>query len=105
MVQIARSADCGNSPNYQFAEELIVALLTGDVSTLESAGALDVCSGQMTDEPLTNIDIEHVVTHGKVGAVSGTVTSMGGLTAGFCFVLEFANAKADRLSKVIRYSL
>ena len=105
MVQVARSADCGNSPKNQFAEELIVALLSGDVSTLESAGALDICSEQMTDEPPTVIEIEHVVTHGKVGAVSGTVTGIGDLTAGFCFVLEFATAKADRLSKVVRYSL
>jgi len=105
MVQVERSADCGNSPKNQFAEELIVALLSGDVSTIESAGALDICSGQMTGEPPTNIQIEHVVTHGKVGAVSGTVTLSDGLSAGFCFVLEFATAKADRLSKVIRYSL
>lgn len=105
MLEVERSADCGNSPKNQFAEALVIALLSRDMATLEAAGASDMGLEQMPGEPPAKIQIEHVVTHGKVGAVSGTITMSDGRSAGFCFVLEFATAKADRLSKVIRYKL
>lgn len=105
MTSIRRSADCGNSPKNQFAEEYVIALLTGDMRTLEPASADGINIEQGHGETPSTIQIDHVVTHGKVGAVSGTVGFDNGRSSGFCFMLTFETAKANRVSKVTRYSL
>jgi hypothetical protein len=104
MIEVRRSADCGNSPKNQFAEEFVLAVLTGDRAKVEQASVADLKIEQTPAEGLIGIDIENVVTHGRAGAVNGTVTSRDGRKTGFCFVLAFASAKADRVAKVTRYT-
>ena len=103
MVEVRRSADCGNSPKNQFAEEYVIALLTGDISTLERSSSFNISAEQISSERLSRVQIDHVVTHGKVGAVNGTLGMSDGHSAGFCFVLVFASAKADRVAEITRY--
>ena len=105
MVQIRRSADCGNSPKNRFAEQYVIALLTGDLPAVQRGITSDVRNERLFGEVPAEIEIENVVTHGKVGAVSGSLITNNGRSAGFCFVLVFATAKADRVSKITRYTL
>ncbi len=54
-----------------------------------------------TDD-VTQLTIEHVISHGRVGAVNGAV-QRGGKTNDFCDVFEFANAKAERVKSIRSY--
>jgi hypothetical protein len=110
--RIVPSGDCGNSPKNTLLQDITVAFAERDAGFLsdhltddfrwEVVGARVVeglaASMQALDETddVSQLTVEHVVSHGRVGAVNGTV-QQGGLTSDFCDVFEFANAKAERV--------
>ena len=102
MTKLRRSGDCGNSPKNLFAEDFAIALFTGDREALGRTAAEGLDLGKLPEPPV-EMSIDHVVTHGKAGAVNGTLVAKDGGSEGFCLVLTFASAKADRVSKVQRY--
>ncbi len=55
-----------------------------------------------TNSDVTQLTIEHVISHGRVGAVNGVVVHRD-VTHDFCSVYEFANAKAERVKSIKSY--
>jgi hypothetical protein len=122
MTKIVRSKDCGNSPKNQLVENLAVALATGDRRTAASLVTDDVqwnivggevLSGRETvlralldvnGKAIVQLTVLHVVTHGKAGAVNGTV-QFRDTEQGFCDVFEFSNAKATNVSQITSYRI
>lgn len=119
MPEIILSGECGNSPKNAFAEQLAVALMTGDdrnlsewltpdcSADLPGPGHLDgvAAIGSAMKKQAANLDrieIHHAITHGRVGAVNGEV-SAAGTRRGFALVFEFRNTKADSVAAIRLY--
>jgi hypothetical protein len=121
MTKVQRSAECKNSPKNAFAEEVAVQLLTQGTDVVANIVTDDAVLGGDSEEAiegreqilaligrglepdLETLEIHHAITHGKVGAVNGTMGLGDGSRRGFCFVLEFASTKADRVKRVQVY--
>lgn len=54
--------------------------------------------------PASELTIEHVVSHGRSGAVDGVVT-VGGKSRAFCHMYDFANAKGTKVRSLTTYTL
>lgn len=120
MVKVQKSKDCGNSPKNTFAQEFAVALLAGKAQFLKAASSEDilwVVSRSKSVEGIKNLleevekgpqisllKIDHVTTHGKVGAVSGALRA-NGEERSFCISIEFSSVSAKQVKKVITYWL
>lgn len=52
----------------------------------------------------TSLDIQHVISHGKAGAIDGVV-QFGNKRRAFCHVFEFSSAKGGRVKSITTYSL
>jgi len=120
MTRILKHADCGNSPKNQLVQDLTIAMARGDQ---ERARAL-VTEGmewvQIGRKPVVGVDafckaftrygpasvltIEHVVSHGRAGAVDGVV-EFGKKRRAFCHVYEFSNAAGSRVKALTSYSI
>lgn len=115
-MKVKRCADCANSPKNGFAEDVAIAVLGADRSGLNSRLAqdavLDIVGAARIagrDEiiaglsPAHSVEVDTVVTHGRAGAVSGTI-GRAAKQARFSMVLRFATAKADAVRLVELYS-
>lgn len=119
-VKIIRSADCGNSPKNKFVEDFVVAIAERDEGFIRNAldadaewfsisrkpvhGAQDIATALLKGASATRVEIEHVVTHGRAGAVNG-VTEFGDKLRYFCHMYEFANTKGTSIRKLTSYSI
>jgi hypothetical protein len=122
MTEIVRSADCGNSPKNKFVEDLEVAFAQRDTGFLLDRVANDIhwnivgetsIRGKVAleqaiesipqDCEVTEITINHVVTHGKVGVVNGIIKRNNGRTCEFCSVYEFSNTKGTNVRDITSY--
>ena len=122
MTEIVRSADCGNSPKNKFVEDLEVAFAQRDTGFLLDRVADDIhwnIVGETSirgkdaleqaiesipqDCEVTEITINHVVTHGKVGVVNGIIKRNNGRTCEFCSVYEFSNTKGTNVRDITSY--
>lgn len=117
MTTISQSRDCGNSPKNRFAEQIAIALEIGDTGfltdVLDEGVTWEAASGEVTgcDQVLAQVkktrkpkglSIDHVVTHGKAGAVNGVLELD---SAGrFCHVLTFTNTKCQTLQRITSFS-
>lgn len=117
MTHINRSADCGNSPKNKMAEDIAIALETGDVdffsSVLDEGALWNNASANLTapeailgklnamPKPAT-VTIDRVISHGKAGAVNGVV-SRGRAERRFCHVIEFTSVKCSRVRRIETY--
>lgn len=119
MTRIIRSKDCGNSPKNVFAEDIALALEKQDKVFLievfepnlawengnETLSGQEACVAQLAKlKKPTKIKIDHVVTHGKSGAVNGTSWHGKSEPRRFCHILEFANARCKTLARICTYS-
>jgi hypothetical protein len=122
VTEINRSGECGNSPKNQLVENVSVALATADVDALSewvtdearwevvggptARGRSDLAAAveRAGREEPTAVIIEHVVTHGKAGAVSGRV-AFGQRTREFCDVYEFSTARGTHVQSVKSYRI
>lgn len=117
MIQVNRSADCGNSPKNKIAEDIAVALETRNiefVSTILDANATWNYEGGTvrTAESILNflatlntplsITVDSVVSHGKAGAVNGETSREKGAQR-FCYVIEFTSVKCNRICRIESY--
>lgn len=121
MPKITRSPDCGHSPKNQLLEEFAIARVTNDTSVLDrllSSEATWTIVGQplivgkeavmqeikkMRSGRVTDVTIQHVTQHGKIGAVNGQVSIRGGSKIDFCDMCEFASAKGTLISTITSY--
>lgn len=109
MVELVGSRDCGNSPKNKFVQEVAAAVESGQANPKDfsedvtwensSEGPIDgktavLAKIEEREEPLF-IKVEHAISHGKVGAASGTTKLADGREIRFSHVFEFNTAKAD----------
>jgi len=122
-IEVIRSADCGNSPKNALVESLTIALLkrdagavlanvTGDVEwriaggpVLRGRDAVVRALREDAKDGIASIRIDHALTHGRAGAVSGRVTFRGGRGFEFCDVHELSNAKGTSVSRITSYRI
>lgn len=122
MTKVVRSKDCGNSPKNKLVEDLAVALALGDFQTVSRLVTDDVrwslvggkvFSGrQAVLEALENVNagtikelnVSHVITHGRSGAVNGTI-HYHAAAIGFCDVFDFGSAKGTSISQITSYQI
>lgn len=114
MTSITLSGACGNSPKNAFAEQVAIALVTGDAEKCADWLAADCVAVISDDEEIHGRDaalaalsqllgrpdavtIHHAITHGRTGAVNGTL-AMGQARTGFCVVLTFKTTKAESIA-------
>lgn len=117
MARLNRSADCGNSPKNRMVEDIGIALEMRDTEFLSSildSGAVWSYSSSIktaaekildtlsTQEKPAVLTIDHVMSHGKVGAVNGHAEhGKGGQR--FCHIIEFTSAKCSRVKRIESY--
>jgi len=121
MTVIRGGEDCGNSPKNIFLRDLTIAFARGDAKDIldrvtedilwnfagrrtirgkqDFAAALE----QMKNDPVVEITIRHVVSHGKAGAVNGTRKLESGTNTAFCDVYEFSSAKGTSVREITSY--
>ncbi|RDE10554.1 nuclear transport factor 2 family protein [Pelagibacterium lacus] len=114
MTSVTLSGACGNSPKNAFAEQVAIALVTADAEQLADWLIPDCVAIVSGDEEIHGreaalgalsdmlgrpdaVTIHHAITHGRTGAVNGTLTT-GKTRIGFCFVLAFRTTKADSIA-------
>lgn len=119
MTKIQGSSDCGNSPKNKFAQDVAVALETGEF--LADGFSDDLVWFKNADPPLegkaavtsaleekakpTSIVVDHAISHGKVGAANGEVTLANGHKRRFSHIIEFTSTKGNKVVAVKSYSL
>ncbi|HET9911226.1 MAG TPA: nuclear transport factor 2 family protein [Anaerolineales bacterium] len=121
MTRIIVSEDCGNSPKNIFIEKLTAAFAKRDAKFILGNVTDDICwnivGGQlvegkdnlgealerMKNEKVAELSIRHITTHGKAGAVDGTVILEDGKTRAFCDVYEFNGAKGTAVKEITSY--
>lgn len=120
-MKIITSEDCGNSPKNIFLQELAIALARADsryvldrVSEdvrwqivghrlIQGKSDLGTILLQQKTQGARELIIHHVATHGKAGAVNGTIKLEKGKNREFCHVFEFTSAKGNQVGEIISY--
>jgi hypothetical protein len=54
-------------------------------------------------DELAELNIGHLVTHSKAGAVNGKMKSINGNLFAYCDVYEFSGAKGTRVREITSY--
>jgi len=120
LPKVTKSADCGNSPKNLLVQALAIALETANGAAFARCTSEDVVwavPGRRSFQGRTaalarlrskqpdsaRIVVRHIVSHGRGGAAEGLLIDESGLSHGFCHVMEFANAKGDRVSAIFSY--
>ena len=116
--RIIPSTDCGNSPKNTLLQDIAIAFANRDADFLSDhltddvrwelvgsrvvAGLAALMQTVKQSDDITQLTVGHVMSHGRVGAVNGTV-QRGAKVDDFCHVFEFANAKAERVKSIRSY--
>jgi hypothetical protein len=118
VTKVIVSKDCGNSPKNLFLEKLAIAFAKGDAKFILSSITEDIrwnmigekrvqgrddfvaVLEQRTNEQVVELSISHVVTHGRAGAVNGTLKLKNGQTPAFCDGYEFGGAKGTSVREI-----
>ena len=121
MTRVIIDEDCGNSPKNNFLEKLTIAFAKGDSKFILGSVTDDIrwtivgdtsVQGKdhfaavlesMKNDKAVELTIDHVSTHGKAGAVSGTIKLKNGKTRSFCDVYKFSNAKGTHIKEITSY--
>jgi hypothetical protein len=103
-----------------FLQQLTIAFAKGDADYLlervsddirweivgakvvEGRPAFTKATQKLADQPAEAIRLAHIASHGKVGAVDGTL-QLGRKRYGFCDMYEFRNARAERVSVILSF--
>jgi hypothetical protein len=122
VTKIILNESCGNSPKNDFLVHFATAYARGDVTYI-----LGIIPGEITwnivgdklvrgkmdfknviqqyENPaaVAELAIEHVATHGRAGAVDGSMTMVNGTRTAFCHVIDFSSAKGDGIKAITTY--
>ena len=89
-MKITRSGECKNSPKNAFVEDFVIDFIT----SAEIRGRVeDSASLPSMPHDVSEVQIIHAISHGRVGAANG-ILSMGGSKQPFSVFMEFTSAKA-----------
>lgn len=121
MPKITVHADLGPSPRKQFLQGWHVATAEGNMAflaenvtddiTLQRVGTttaqgkpavLEAIKARAR-EPLTELIIHEIITHGREAAVNGELRYENGAVDAFCEIYVFKNTKANTLKAITAY--
>lgn len=123
MTRVNIREDCGNSPKNIFVQEITVAFAKGDMKLILGSVTDDFCwnvvgakqiqgkadfAGALEESksnPAAELTIHHIATHGKAGAVDGTIKFKNGKIWAFCDVYEFSNSKGASVKEITSYRI
>jgi hypothetical protein len=80
-----------------------VTLHLPDGTLFEGSEAVNLYIAQQVRLSFDFLEIDHAITHGRVGSANGLVT-VKGKQSGFSVFVDFVNTKADRLKAIKLYS-
>lgn len=122
MPEATRNPGCGNSPKNALVQALAVAIETSNCTALArcisddvvwalpgrrsldgKAAAVAYLKFKGVAAKVARIHVRRVVSHGRAGAVDGTLILKSGLAHGFCHVVEFTSAKGQRITSICSY--
>ncbi|MGM7723728.1 nuclear transport factor 2 family protein [Metabacillus sp. Hm71] len=121
-INVVCPEDCGNAPKKVVLKEFIIALAKKDVSFIFENVSDDIqwnkigCEKikgkdqfaaslqQMNDRAVREIKITNIITHGRSGAVSGTLLLEDNRKLEFCDVYMFTSAgKNSKIKEMTSY--
>jgi hypothetical protein len=121
MTKINLKTDCGHSPKREFLKDFNVAYGKGNAEFLISNVTDDIhwkiigykmiegkedyakAIEEMKKEKVSEMTIEKIVTHGKEGAVNGSLKMKDGKKYAFSDFYEFKNTRATNLKTITSY--
>ena len=121
MPKIIIGKDCGNSPKNILLKDMVVAMMKGDtkffLATVTDDIRWDIIGSpllqgkdevakaleRMKGDKDTTLTISHIATHGKAGAVDGTIKLGNGKTLAFCDVFEFNSSTGKSIREITSY--
>ncbi len=113
--------DCDNAPKKRIIRDYTIATAKADRKTLEALlvenfvwevpGEFEIRGRtKFMDElfshfePVSSLELENIITHGKLGSLNGTMITKEGQHVYFADVFEFENhAKDAKIIKIISY--
>ena len=120
MLNVTVNTSCKNSPKREFLKEWNVAFAKGNSSFVLENVSDDVTWAMVGDnliegkdafekafegiqEKATELILYKIVTHGKEGAVNGTMVMENGKHYAFCDVYEFTNTRGTTIKSIESY--
>ena len=121
MTRIICAEDCGNAPKRILLKKLLTALARGDnafilknvsddvtwhrpgQSSLLGKAAVAKALERMKRQPMAEMTIETIVTHGPTGAANGVMIFNSGKSVAFSHVYRFSSAKGARIKELTEY--
>ncbi|WP_299092340.1 nuclear transport factor 2 family protein [uncultured Metabacillus sp.] len=121
-INVVCPEDCGNAPKKVVLKEFIIALAKKDISFILENVSDDIlwnkigCEKiegkdhfaealqQINDSPVWEIQISNIITHGRSGAVNGTLLLEDNRKLEFCDVYMFTSAgKNSKIKEMTSY--
>lgn len=121
MTKIISSPNCGNSPKMTFLKEFNIAFAKGNLEFLIENVTDDIVwnvigdrkiegkerfteqLARMKSEKAKELIIDHILSHGKEGASSGTIKMQNGKKYAFSDFYVFKNTKSTDLKSITSY--
>ncbi len=121
MVNTTVHTSCKNSPKREFLKEWTIAFAEGNSSfvldgisdgvtwnivgdkRIEGKEAFGQALEEMGANEVAELALHKIVTHGKEGAVNGTMVMENGKRYAFCDVYEFTNARGTTIKSIESY--
>lgn len=117
MVHVTGSQDCGNSPKNLFAQNVAIALETGEVPAgmlsddvvwhgldAKALEGIDAVRQTMAKRPaVQSFVIDHAISHGKAAMANGIATLTDGTIRRFSHVFDFTSAKGNCVATITSY--
>lgn len=121
MPKVIIGTDCGNSPKNIFLKDMVAAIIKGNRTFFLASITEDIrwdiignpllqgkdevakALERMKGDKETTLTIKHIATHGKAGAVDGTIQLGNGRTLEFCDVFEFSNSTGTSVKEITSY--
>lgn len=121
MTKIISSPNCGNSPKMEFLKEFNIAFAKGDVAFLINSVTDDIVWNIIGDKKIegkerftvelekmkfkkvSELVLEQILSHGKEGAVNGTMKIQDGKKYAFSDFYVFQGAKGTKIKFITSY--
>ena len=120
MTEMRSAVEWSNTPTNRALEQFVSALAHADAKRLAGlvrgdirwrpaggrsiAGVKAFCATMVRHGPAHTLTIEHLLSQGNAGAVAGVV-EFGLRRRGFCFIVEFTDAKGSAIAEVVSYAV
>lgn len=121
MLKIISSPSCGNSPKMTFLKEFNIALAKGDLEFLTESVTDEIVWNiigdrktegkeefieelkKIKEKKVIELTLEQILSHGKEGAVNGTIKMRNGKKHSFSNFYFFKGAKGAKIKLITSY--